>query len=389
MSVSEQAKVPPLRTHKATGSGYVVLNGKRNYLGKRDDPACQPKYDRLIAEWLAAGRYGPATSTLTVVELAARYWEHAREYYRAPDGQEAKSLIRVKLAIRDLRNLYGNISVNEFGALQLQALRGKWIDRNLCRTTINDRVTVVRAIFRWGAAQELVDERIPMKLANVENLQKGRSRAKESRKVLPVPDADVENTLAHLPGPVVALIRLQLLTGARPGELINLRPCDIDRTGAVWTVTLEHHKTSHKGHERVLYMGPQAQCVLRPLLLRDTDRPLFSPKDAEAERHEKSRKSKDGGRRLDQKPNKKKTNRVVRDTYDRRTYNRAIERACEKAGVTRWHPNQLRHNCATALRKTLGIEAAQIMLGHARVDTTEIYAERNQEAARKIAADHG
>jgi integrase len=188
---------------------------------------------------------------------------------------------------------------------------------------------------------------------------------------------------------VAALVRLQLLTGARPGELLNLRPCDIDRTEAVWTVTLEHHKTAHKGHERVLYMGPLAQSILRPFLLRDTDRPLFSPRDAEAQRHKDSRESEDGGRREDQKPNKKKTDRVVRDAYDKRTYHRAIERACAKAGVTRWHPNQLRHNCATALRKTLGIEAAQVMLGHARVDTTEIYAERNHEAARKIAADHG
>ena len=389
MSDFKNVDVPPLRTHKATGSAYVLLDGKRNYLGKRDDPECQAKYDRFIAEWLASGRFTPDATALTVVEVAERYAKYATEYYRTPEGKEAASMVRVKLAIHDLRTLYGNIPADDFGALKLQALRETWIDRGMCRSTINDRTTVIRAIFRWGASQELVDERIPMKLASVQNLKQGRSRAKESRKVLPVPDKHIDETVKHLAAPVAALVQLQVLTGARPGELLNLRPCDIDRSEPVWTVTLEHHKNAHRGHERILYLGPLAQSLIRPYLLRDKELPLFSPKDAEAQRHKDMRKTKEGGRRDDQAPNKKKSDRVVRDAYDKRTYHRAIERACIKAGVTRWHPNQLRHNCATNLRKTLGLEAAQIMLGHANADVTQIYAEKNHEAARQIAKDHG
>jgi integrase len=50
-----------------------------------------------------------------------------------------------------------------------------------------------------------------------------------------------------------------------------------------------------------------------------------------------------------------------------------IARACERARIPVWSPNQLRHAAATRLRELHGIEAAQVVLGHARPDTTLIY----------------
>jgi len=40
----------------------------------------------------------------------------------------------------------------------------------------------------------------------------------------------------------------------------------------------------------------------------------------------------------------------------------------------RWHPHQLRHNAATVLRKEYGIEVAKIILGHATLSATQVYA---------------
>jgi integrase len=54
-----------------------------------------------------------------------------------------------------------------------------------------------------------------------------------------------------------------------------------------------------------------------------------------------------------------------------------------------WHPHQLRHAAATRLRKAFGLEAAQAILGHKTLKVTEIYAEKNVEAARKIMAAVG
>jgi site-specific recombinase XerC len=56
--------------------------------------------------------------------------------------------------------------------------------------------------------------------------------------------------------------------------------------------------------------------------------------------------------------------------------------------VPHWHPNQLRHSAATAIRKQFGLEAAQVILGHSRADVTQVYAERDSaraiEVVRKI-----
>jgi len=87
------------------------------------------------------------------------------------------------------------------------------------------------------------------------------------------------------------------------------------------------------------------------------------------------------------------------------SYRRAIDRACIQAFSPpadlsedqikqwhkshRWHPHQLRHSAGTRIRKEMGLEAAQVYLGHSKADVTQIYAERNLELARQIAAKYG
>jgi len=46
-----------------------------------------------------------------------------------------------------------------------------------------------------------------------------------------------------------------------------------------------------------------------------------------------------------------------------------------------WHPNQLRHNAATRLRKEFGIDAARVILGHSSPAVTETYAEIDRDKA--------
>lgn len=54
-------------------------------------------------------------------------------------------------------------------------------------------------------------------------------------------------------------------------------------------------------------------------------------------------------------------------------------------GITYWHPNQLRHTRATAIRQQFGLEAAQVALGHSRADTTQLYAERDNSLGARVA----
>ena len=49
----------------------------------------------------------------------------------------------------------------------------------------------------------------------------------------------------------------------------------------------------------------------------------------------------------------------------------------------------LRHTAATTLRAKYGVEAAKVILGHTKVKTSQIYAERDLDKAEKIMAEIG
>jgi integrase len=59
--------------------------------------------------------------------------------------------------------------------------------------------------------------------------------------------------------------------------------------------------------------------------------------------------------------------------------------ACEKLPLLEpWGPNRLRHSAATRIRREEGLEAARVVLGHARAAVTEVYAEADHERSREI-----
>ena len=77
---------------KASGRAYVGINGQKKYLGEYGTQASRDEYDRLVGEWIAAGRTAPPSlanerdTGITVSILIAGFWEHAQRYYRKPDG---------------------------------------------------------------------------------------------------------------------------------------------------------------------------------------------------------------------------------------------------------------------------------------------------------------
>src|SRR4029079_4724533 len=115
-------------------------------------------------------------------------------------------------------------------------------------------------------------------LQAVGGLKKGRTEARESRDVRPVAVTVVEATLPHLSRQVGAMIRVQMLTGMLPGEVVIMRGIDLDTTGIVWFYRPAsdqgphgRHKTAHHGHQRVVAIGPKAQEVLRQFLKTDLE----------------------------------------------------------------------------------------------------------------------
>jgi len=226
----------------------------------------------------------------------------------------------------------------------------------------------------------------------VSGLRKGRTTAKESKPVLPVEGDALEATLEYLSPTVRAMVLLQRFTGARPSEICELQPGDINRTGKVWEYIPRSHKTEHHDKPRVIFVGPKGQEILLPYLLRSLDAFCFSPTEAEAKRRALQHANRKTPLSCGNRPGrntKKKPKRRPREKYDVVTYGRAIRRAAEKAGVASWSPHQLRHAFATEVRKTHGLEAVQCCLGHSKAAITEIYAERDFALAARVAGEVG
>ena len=82
--------------------------------------------------------------------------------------------------------------------------------------------------------------------------------------------------------------------------------------------------------------------------------------------------------------------RPPRDRYEDAAINRCIRRACEKAGIPRWTPLQLRHAAGTEARSVGGgLDAAQARLGHKNANITQVYAEVSREKAAELALKLG
>jgi integrase len=365
----------------------VELGGQQHFFGPWQSEVSFQNYGRLLAAWQSSS----SASTLTVKQLIDRYLEHARDYYGDADDPRG-CYARLQPVVRLLAEAHGDEPAKDFGPLKLKALRDRMIGRGNARSYINANVGRIKQLFRWAASEELVGPDVSRALDTIEGLRKGRSRAREGRKVRPVATEHVLAVLPHLGDVVADMVRLQLLLGCRSGELCIMRPCDVDCGGEVWAYRPAHHKTEHHGKDRAIYIGPRAQEILRRYLERPAGDYCFSPAESEqrrlAKRHEARRTPMSCGNRPGSRGNKPRRY-PAGQRYTNDSLRRAIQRGCKKAGVPLWHPHQLRHARATEIRRELGLEAAQVCLGHSQLAVTELYAEKNERLAATVAKQMG
>jgi integrase len=398
----------------------VTIGGRDVYLGKHGTPESRAEYDRLIAEWLATGRRplvarSNSSADLTINEMLEAYLHHADSYY-VKNGQPTSEPANIRLALRPLRRLYGNTLAEEFGPLRLKAVRRAMIEFDLCRNEVNKRVRQIIRAFKWAVGEELVPASTHHGLKAVPGLRRGRADVRESEPVKPVPHALVDAIRPHVSQQVWAMVELQRLTGMRPGEVVIMRTIDIDTSGRVWIYTPESHKTEHHDRERKIHIGPQAQTILKPWLRPELTAYFFQPREAEAERRAELRANRKTKVQPSQRDRRKRQPRKVpRERYTTLTYCQAITRGCDRAlphptlsavpereltddqmtelkawrKAHRWHPNQLRHNAGTRLRREFGLDVARAVLGHSSPVVTEVYAELDQAKAAEAMARIG
>jgi integrase len=249
--------------------------------------------------------------------------------------------------------------------------------------------------------------------------------AVERPPVKPVPEEHIKAIAPFVTPQVQAMIDLQLWSACRPGEACNMRGIDINTQGTIWEYRPHSHKVEHHGKERVIYLGPHAQEIIKPWLKTDLHAYLFSPKEA----RDWCQTRRAANRRT---PKPRVPKRILRkavpkrtpgDRYTNHAYCHAICRACELAfGMPKplrntptavevasgtagmdaaererllglaaewrrqncWNPHRLRHNAGTRVRAAYGVEMARIILGVSSIPVSQIYAEENREKAKDI-----
>jgi integrase len=349
----------------------------------------------LIAEWITRGRRLPESrgaggkpDGLLLKELILGY--HS---YLAPTLPEVE-VDKLARALKPVRELFGNTKAAEFGPVRYKGVRAKMVDGGLCISTIKQRLGVIRRMIAWGVENEMLPGDALHKLEAVAPLKAGRD-AKAPRKVLPVPDGDIDAILPYLTATVRTMVELQRLTGMRPGEVCRIATGEIDRTVDPWLYRPSRHKNSHRDQDRTIPLGPKAQGLLAPWLKADPDKPLFSPResrehfDANRPHSEHSTAERRASWRRYYRKAHKRTKPHEKEAYSTRSYGNCVTTACRKAGVPPFRCNKIRHTYATRVRRDHGLEAAQVLLGHANADTSQIYAERDLAKAIEVAKKIG
>ncbi|MCC9645010.1 site-specific integrase [Rhodopirellula sp. JC740] len=424
-----KSKMPARRFH-VSGQSIVTFNSRTYYLGPHDSPESLARYAVLLAKYQAGGLTMPENfsvsdiedqvqamlgasqagliqeqqedSPVLVAHVTALYREHLTTKYPISDQKEKnKERYRCEQVADRLDKMFGDVPVDQFGPVKLRQFRDDLVANGmsrkkdgslrkpLARKYINRIVNGVIGMFTHAVSGELVDIAKVQQLKTLETLRCGQTTAPETAPVKPVPIEQVRQTAPHLSPIIKAMLRIQVATGMRPGELCIMRPCDIDRSGENWIYVPSKHKTGWRGKSKAIPLVGDARDAITEFLQRHPESFCFSPKEAMEWRHAVAAANRTTPMSCGNRPGtnrKKSPKRLPRDRYDPQSYRQAIQRAQKAAGVPHWFPYQLRHLNATTIRAALGgTEEAQALLGHSTALMTAHYAQESLEAAVRAA----
>jgi integrase len=417
----QHRSIPKYRKHWSKDQGVADVyrhDGTRTKIyfdGPFNSPESRAQYMKLLATLHANGGTLPAPivhrdpDSVTVDHLTAEFLvKRVHPYYRHPDGSPKMEAGHFARCLKPLTRMFGTLPAKEFDAACLEAYRtalitGSWMtaeeikdSRRRSRPTTQSRRTVNRnigrviACFRWGVVRRFVPAVVVESLKCLEPLRTGDPTVRGHRVVDAVDPEIVEKCLPYLPPHVAGIVQVLRNTGARVGEICNMRNGDIDRRTAAWVYRPRSHKNSHRGLNRVICFGPRTQLILRRFISDNPEAFVFSPKvqhELLMKAKREKRKSKVTPSQIDR--SKPSPIHQPGEKFDHRAVAHAIRRACRKADAPHWHVHQLRHLWSKERMRDSGPEGARASLGHATVTMTAAYAERDLAHAADIALKFG
>lgn len=389
---SSRHSAPALKIHKGTGHARCRINGREYWLGRAGTPECEARYRALVTRWarsqaetVAVAEAAPEPMASGPTTVAAALAQYLAEIKGTATGEALRKNARWWLARSMAATLsqHSAVRLDDFGPKMFS----RWVEsvasspmphkrdgKEVPRTTTHVRKIVAELLrfVEWCVAGEIVGADKLVALRAVKRLPLGAARSPLVRR--PVDDTVIHETMARLPAVYAAIVTICRHSAARPGEVLAMRPCEIDRTSqqGVWIWRPTRHKTQRFGRERAVVLGPRCMAALEPWLAGVPNDEIVFTTDCI------KRVRTDGTIRL-----RPRRNVVPITAGDLR---RGVRIACEEAGLPVWTPYSLRHSGLTEFRSVGGVDAAQIQAGHSAASTTERYAgadlRRAIEAAR-------
>lgn len=384
----KKGEPPQLRHHKASGLGYIYVNGKSLYLGPFGSAECRRRYRDELQRWEEEYRVIRRAATLymgkgaTVAELVEAFLREVADKRYLIDGEYTSTWHACDRYLRrDLAEQFGDLLADEFRHPEFEEFRQQYLRRGYARNSIKQLIARVLVLFRWGHRRGAVSAETLTSLATSPEPDEGEERDP----VEPVPADALEKLLAAFRGGYhfqneqrtkrerwAAMIQIQDRVGMRPGELCRMTRKEVRQDATVkvgsktiqvlgedglpypgWIFQPSRHKTMKKGRYIAYLVGPQARALLEPWLPEDPEAYVWPGSFA--------------GRCI---------------TYA--AYKEAIKHACKRAGIPRFGPNRLRHGTATRYGLIAGLEKASQVLGHASLDTTSIYMQKSLQSVTAL-----
>lgn len=380
-STSRPPASPTYRLHKATGQAVVTLAGQDFYLGKHSSQRSLAEYHRLVAEFHGRGGLRPPKRrnkapspgrAQSLREIADGYLEHLRE--RKSSAWQSHNFERYRAAYQGafgsgrhdqnegkkntvLQREYGQMQIADFSVLTLQNIQLELVKASkMVRSTINQRIYLIRALILWAVSMELAPADLATRLKEFQMLRAGDFGVKEGRVVEPVAEEHVWAVLPHVSKVIAAMIGVHYWSGMRPADVLRMKPRELNRKPAgvdltkphAWEYIPEEHKNKGKGKAYLIVLGPKAKEFLRPFLdcvpPPSPQDPVFSPLKSEAERALARRESceRDEHGIFKLTPSRQERKRTIgmrrcgkqlRNHYGFAEYRRAIDRGIQAANA--------------------------------------------------------
>ncbi len=346
----------------------------------------------------------PTTFT-TVEDFLERYLQWASENEKGSRASKAVDIYRINRIKRFLEP-YHDWPVNDFGPDELKKVQKALSqykyktgdkEKKYTRGAINDTIKYIRKIWRWGLGRRVVSYEVVQSLEEVRPVRLGQGEVYDKPKRARVTYDEFFKVSGAVNATISDMLQLIWHTAMRPYEVCEMRPYDIlIEDEECWLyipgrdiTPYGKHKTTHMERVKVIPLTRKSQDILKRRITNyDSKDYIFSPKVAVDEILEEKHQGRKTPLKYGNRPGtNKREHPMIKpgEKYSPSALRIACKRGCMRAEVEVFTPYDLRRSVATETRASLGKEAAKVLLGHTKTDTTDIYLLDEVKEAVKVA----